>query len=281
MSVGQQVQVRNAQQVGLLSAEFQHRREPNYAWSRACSMYLALPGLRAFWPMSRICFTVAQRAPDISGGILSNDLAANNVPTFGYDSLAPYIEFDGVNQYLSRADGGAANWADITGTEAYIVAAQRGLTLGGWFRFNAAAGANQEMLMAKDAGGGAGTYSYRLRRNNAAGGGRIAFFVASGGVLTNVGNVTLVPSATTWYFIVGRFEPSTAMTVFVNDTSDQNLVAIPAAIDDSTAAFTIGARAVPDQYFPGRASMCFLCAAQLSDAIILSLFEQTRALYGV
>lgn len=275
-----QLQQQNAQNVDLLRAYFQHRSEPNYAWSRAISIYLALPALRGFWPMSAVDYTAVTRVSDMSGKS-TNPLQSNNTPLFGYDSLAPYVEFDGINQYLSRADLGAANWADVTGTEAYIVAAQRGLTLGGWFRFNAAAGANQEMLMAKDAGGAAGTYSYRLRRNNAAGGGRIVFFVASGGALTNVGNVTLVPSATTWYFIVGRFEPSTALTVFVNDTSDQNLVAIPAAIDDSTAAFTIGARAVPDQYFPGRASMCFLCAAQLSDAIILSLYEQTRALYGV
>jgi len=248
-------------------------RESPEVQQSVVNRYLALPALRAFWPMSSVDYTVANRARDIAGG--AYHLTDNNTPLFNYDGLAPYVEFDGTNQYLSRPDGGVANWADITGTETYINAAVRGLTLGGWFYFDNATPATTEDCMDKRAAAIANS-SYSL--------GRLATAQIFFNISTGAGFVT-APGASvgqnTWAFLVGRFIPSTSVDVFVNDDEVNTVVGVPAALVDSTAPFTIGARGTPAQYLDGRASMCFLCAAALSDAIILSLFEQTRAMYGV
>lgn len=267
----QQVQQRNAQMVDLLRPDFQHRKEPNFAWRAACSMYLALPGLRGFWPMSSVGYTVANRGVDESGQ--GNHLTDNNTVEFGYDSLVPYCHFTlANNEYLSRADGGAANWADILGTETYIEAAYRGMTIGGWFYFDTIPAATV-MLMAKLAGG---QQSYRLRKDVAH---TMTFSIRSGGAWVNIVSTSVV-AAGQWYYIVGRFVPGASVDLFINEVQFQTVTAA-AVGTDSNAIFTIGARGNPDQYFDGRASMCFLCAAQLSNAIILSSFDQTKAMYGV
>jgi hypothetical protein len=277
MSTGQ-MQVRNAEMVRLLSSDLQLRYEPNFAWKSTCSAYLALPVLRAFWPMSSVDYTTADRANDLSGQ--GYHLTDNNTVEFGYDSLVPYVDFFATNsEYLSRADGGAANWADITGTETYVESAYRGLTFGGWFYFDGAAGASREYVIAKSAG--APQRGYYIRRDTAGGGGDLELAVSVDGtaetfVLTNV-----TAAVTTWMFLVGRFDPSVELALFVDSTKYTNVAAIPASLVDNTTSFTIGASGVPSLYMDGRASMCFLCAAFLSDAIILSLFHQTRAMFGV
>ena len=125
-------QIRNNEQVNLLRADFQARYEPNFAWKSAVSSILALPGLRACWPMSSVDYATASQARDVAGG--GYHLGNVNSSLFGYaaNTLIPCVTFNGTTQYLTRADGGAGNWADITGTEAYIAAGQRGLTLGAW-----------------------------------------------------------------------------------------------------------------------------------------------------
>lgn len=264
------VQEQNAELVALMSAYFWGRNESNVAWRHAVSSILALPALRAFWPMSSVDYTVASRTRDIAGG--GYHLSDNNTPVFGYDQLAPHVEFDGVNQYLSRADGGAANWADITGIEAYVAAAQRGLTLGGWFYFDVL-GTTATLLSKWGAGG---QQSYLLQRQAA---NTARFAVHSGAVFASSGVIPVVTS--TWYFMVGRFIPSTEVNIFVNDNASPVVAGIPAALADSTIGFSVGARAVPSDYLDGRASLCFLCAAALSDSIISALFHQTRKLYNV
>ncbi|MCJ7824974.1 MAG: hypothetical protein MUP44_08755, partial [Anaerolineales bacterium] len=86
----------------------------------------------------------------------------------------------------------------------------------------------------------------------------------------------------TWYFCVQRFVPSTSLDVWVQDVKVSNLVGVPAAIFDSTSPFEIG-RLNNDntRTHDGRASLCFLCAAALSDSIIGALFQSTRKAYNV
>jgi len=273
MSTGQ-MQERNAQLVRLLSADLQLRYEPNFAWKSAISAYLALPGLRAFWPMSSVDYAAANRTRDLSGQ--GYHLTDNNTPTFNYDGLAPYVEFDGTNQYLSRADGGAANWSDITGTEAYIDIAARGLTMGGWFWFDTLG--DFESPMGKWNIGG--SRSYVLSMDTAANA-RMRFIVSVDCTAVSTVSATIGTLATTtWHFLVGTFDPSVDVILFHNDV-EYNLGSAPASICDSTADFTVGSRHGGGLPIDGRASMCFLCAAYLSDAIILSLFEQTKAMFGV
>lgn len=258
-----------------LSASYDyHIADYPVAFGRVCSLFLALPGLAAFWPMSAVRRdSAADQARDLAGG--AYHLTNNNTALFGYDDLIPYVEFDGVDQYLSRADGGAADWADVLGTETHIVAAQRGLTIGGWFYFGAAAGSD-EVLICKWHSGIA-QRSYLIRREA---GGLVRFYVSANGVaVTSVLSIS-TPPQDTWVFLVGRFDPSNEIKIWYNDETNTNVAAIPATVFDGTADFAIGAYSNPLLYLEGRASVCFLCTAALSDAIVGQAFQQSRALFG-
>lgn len=246
------------------------------------SPFLALPALRAFWPMSAVDYTNPQ-ALDIGGG--SYHLTNNNVATFGYDPnqvLVPCVFLDGVNQYLSRADGGAANWADVTGTEAFIentIVGARGLTFGGWFLNDTHDTVGDlDGLIAKTTYAG-NQVSYLLGHNVI---GTYNFASSSLGTIADITSVgSQFISLGIWHFAVGRFDPSTTKAIFVDGVKN-SIATAHASIFDSTAPLTIGAyNAGANNFMDGRASLCFLCAAALSDATISSLFQQSRAAFGV
>jgi hypothetical protein len=273
------MQQRNAQNVRLLSADLQPRYEPNFAWKSACSAYLALPALRGFWPMSSVDYAAANRAIDLSGQ--GNHLFAVNTPTFGYDSLIPYVQLSNAggaaNQYLYRADAGAGDWADVQGNEIYIIAADRGMTLYGWFYFDNAVGSNEYMISKF---GAAGNRSYLIRRNAATG--SIDFIISTDCTNQAVNLVGDIPATTTWFFVAARFDPSTECAIFVNDEKDTTGVGVPATICDGGEPFTLGIQQSSlTADMTGRISHVALCAAQHEDRIILSVFHQTRAMFGV
>ena len=257
-----------------LSAHFQKRWEANFAWCNAVGGGLLLPALRGFWPTSSLQYTAADQVVDLSGQ--RNHLTNNDVAQTNYTDLAPYIELDGQSQYLSRADGGQANWADITGLEPYVNAAVRGLALGGWFYFDEAPGA-PEVLMAKW-DDGTPLRSYILRRTVA---GLAEFAVSNNGVaVSSVTSAGTVLQSNTWYFIAGRFHPSTELKLWVDEATFTAATAV-ASIWDSGVAFTVGryADAVSGGYLNGRVSLLWLCAARLHDAAIDSMFYQSAALF--
>jgi hypothetical protein len=118
--------------------------------------------------------------------------------------------------------------------------------------------------------------SYLLRKTS---GDVISLLVSTDGIAAVAGGTTVV-SVNNWYFIVGRFTPSTELATFVNGTKTTNLVGVPASIFNSTAAFDIG-RYNATNYFTGSGCLCFLCATALSDTIIQALLARTRPLFGV
>lgn len=242
---------------------------------RACGAHLALPGLRAFWPMSAIDYQRPE-CTDISGH--GYDLQSANAlgdVLFGYDTtqvLAPVGTFSGAaNSYLTRADGGAGNWADILGTEAYIIAAQRGLALGGWFYWAALPGAVEGLLT--KASGAAQSYNVIITAGNLA---RMsvwpgAIVIASASAV-NVG----------WNHLVGLYDQANQdIHIVLNGVVSSNAGAAPAALTDSAQPFCIGADGAGANLFTGSASMCFLCASFISTTQVQALYNQTRELYGV
>jgi len=256
----------NDQLTNSLRGTFQDRYEPNFAWKSACSVFQALPGLRGFWPMSS--FNESGNAYDLSGQ--GRTLTYNGGPLYNWQGLAPYIAFDGTGDWLSRAEEAGL---DILGTESYVGGGVRGLTLGGWFLRE---DANISGLMGKTDG----VYAYHLDWGAVvANSYHFRIFDAGGtGYAASIANTDTFQ----WKFVVGRFIPSTEVKLFVNDATVSNVAGIPAAIRDTAANFLIGAvTTAPAADMLGRASMCFLCAAALSDTIILSAYEQTRAMYGV
>jgi hypothetical protein len=224
-------------------------------------------GLRAFYPMSAV--GTAGEARDLGGSGTTYDLTYNGNPAFNYDSLAPYCRYDGTGDYHSFADN--ANF-DILGTETYFHSDVRGLTWGGWFYPEETSTA--EDLMSK--WGAAGQRAYRLRFT---GGDAFAAAISDDGTNTDEATSAVV-TVNAWYHVVARFRPGTFIDIFVNGV-EVNQATARAAVFNSNASFEIAARSGGTSPFQGRVSLAFICAAQLSNAIILSDFQQTRAAYGV
>ena len=90
-------------------------------------------------------------------------------------------------------------------------------------------------------------------------------------------------TASNWYFVVGRFNPSTSLDIIVNGTKVSNVAGIPATLFNSTANFIVMAynNGLAATRNDGKTSLCFLCAAYLDDVVVDALFAQTRALFGV
>jgi len=250
---------------GMNRVEIQRRDQ--HAWSHACSTFFSLPMLRGFWSMS----SVNENGDVYALSGQSRTLTYNGNPTFNFAGLIPYIDLDGVGDYLSRADEAGL---DILGSETYVAAAIRGLTLGGWFYWAVLPGV-QNYQIAKD---DTVNRSYRLEVQ-----GFVAntpdFTVWPGPVFMNSG-ITINAG---WNFLVGIYDqPSQTLFIYQNGTLVSGVVgAAPAALTNSNAPLTIGASGAPGAYMTGRASMCFLCAASLSQGILDALYAQTRALFGV
>jgi hypothetical protein len=262
------LQVRNPELVEILRPDFQARYEPNFAWANAISIFSMLPGLRGFWPLSTA--NESGNAYDLSeqGRILTY----TGNPTYNVSGLAPYIDFDGVGDYLTRADEAGL---DCLGNESYIAAAIQGITFGGWFWFDR--DTNGEGLITKADGITNNNRNFDLLYRGDAG--DVAQVDISNGA--NAYTITSTDILTTgvWYFLAGRFVPSTSVDVYVNLAKDTLAAGIPATANNSNAPFQIGARN-GGLLLDGRANLCFLCAAALPDVIINQLFEQTRAMFG-
>ena len=236
------------------------------AWGNACSLFLTLPGLRGFWPMSSI--GSAGGARDLTGLI---PLTYNGNPTYNIQgNLLSYIRFDGTGDYLSAADAAAFR---IIGNEGHIAGALNGLTLGGWFYHIDAS--NTEGLIGKWTSTG-NQKSYLLNKNTSD---QMVMNVSTDGS-AGVNKVSAAISTATWYFVAGRFDPSTSVDVFVNTTKASETTGVPATIFNSTADLQIGAFNAGTSLANARASLCFLCAAALPDATLNALYYLTKDLFG-
>ena len=236
----------------------------------AVSQFVALCGQRGMWPMSS--FDNQGNAQDVSGH--GHWLTYNDNPVYDYDGQAPYIQLDGTGDFLERADEVDL---DILGTETYVAAAVRGLTMGGWFWFDVAG--NREAMISKWNDNGVNQRAYMLFKRNDE---DLVFTVSSTGADFPLIQSAISATQTNWQFVVGRFDPSTELAIFVNGTKDTLVAGVPASLFNSNASLLIGASDLgADDNMDGRASMCFLCAAALSDETISFLYQQTRPMYRV
>jgi len=260
------VQDNNAAMIDLLAMAFPRRREPNFAWGNVVSMFSMLPGLRAFWPTSSLDENGDAYDLSAQGRTLTN----NNSAAYAWTGLAHHVNLSAVaTSYLSRVD---EDGLDVLGTESYIVAANRGLTIGGWFR--PTLGGTDVGLMSKYVVGG-NQRSYLLRKTAA----DVSYFAVSvDGAAVAAVNVTAI-AINAWQFIVGRFTPGAELATFTDGVKATNLVGVPASIFNSNSAFEVG-RYNAANYFTGSWALGFLCAAALSDTWIAMLYEHSRSLFG-
>lgn len=255
------------------SGVLQNRHDSTFAWKTAVSLLLNLPGIRAVWTMGSI--GPAGNQYDLSGQ--SRTLTYNG-GSYDYAGLIPFISFGGgAGAYLSRADEAGL---DILGTEAYQT--KKGLTLGGWVRFDRLTAF--EFLMGKS-DTVAATSSYWLSFRGDVANDPVRFVVSDGATTDQVDiALTTAPATGTWTFVCGRFNPSTEIKVWASQgtlESNTNVVGIPAALNNSAANFTIGADSTGANRLSGDVSLPFLCASYLSDTLVQAVYQHTRALYGL
>lgn len=249
-----QTQIYSPEAVENFATAFPRRNDASFAWGNAVSYYLNLPQLRAFWPFSSV--SGVGQLIDLSGQ--NRFLSPTGSPTYGVYGLQPYGILDGVTQYYSRPDEVGL---DITGA----------LTVGGWFRATSAS--NYALITKYNTTGN--QRSYLLGKSATSG----QFSISTDGITasTVTGGTW---SNNVWYFVAGRFVPSTSVDVFLNADKYSNIVGIPATIFNSTAELNIGAyNTGATARLSGNAALCFLCAEAISDAQIKALYWLTKPLF--
>lgn len=234
------------------------RIETPRSWGAVLGSHLGLPRLRGFWPMGAA--DASDNVNDLSGDarhMIKNGTVA--LPT--YNNFVPYADYDGSTGYHARATEAAL---EITGV----------LTLGGWFWFDRLA--TDEGLFNKI--GAVGNRSYGLQK--LATGNEVRMAVSGDGTALIDANTVAVTTGR-WYFIAGRYVPSTEVAIFLNDVKVTDVTSVPASLFNSTAALEVGRLASGIQFLDGRSALNFICAANLSDTLLLSLFTQARPFFGV
>jgi hypothetical protein len=208
------------------------------------------------------------RAADVAS---SYDIKTVNNPQFSRYNLAPYVDFvRASSQYMEYLD---ISQFQIIGNEPYI--AHPGLTLGGWYYFDAPSTGNITGLMAKyNPAGNLRAYSLYKSATEYP-----TFTVSTDGINDVTVTHTTARTLSTWQHIVGRFTPSTELAIFLDSVKVVNVAAIPATIFNSSASLRIGDRRA--EYLDGGASQQFICAAWLSDASIGMLYQAARPMFGV
>jgi len=235
--------------------------------ARAVSLMQAVPALRGLWPCGP-CGASGELV-DVQG--LGNHLSVSGSPRFDYSGIIPNVRYDGTGDYHSISDAASSNAFDITGTDTYTATTKRGLTCWSWI-YPEETGTLEYVIYKW---GAAGDRAYRLYLDASD---QFDFSISDDGTNNDTATSAAV-SMDAWYFVVGRFEPSTTVDVIVNDT-EVNQATARASIFDGSSAFTIGASSAGSSEFQGRVAFAGIAAAYLSDGWCSLLYQQTRGLFG-
>lgn len=219
-------------------------------------VFVRLPALQGYWP----CGIRSGVGDLIDHSSVGANLTQVGTPTVGYDGNSYSLLGFGTN-YFSGVGAGA-----ILGTETFVDATIRGLTVGCWFMVDTVPGAFNYGLISR--WGSTIQRSYAIQYTNtgfmrfsASGTGASVISATSGPVTTGV-----------WHFAAGRFTPSAEVAVIVDGAKTVNTTAIPAALFNSSQAFEIGRNsATNNNIFQGKVRDAFICAAALEDDIITAI----------
>jgi hypothetical protein len=252
----------NAEMAELLSAHFPMRKDASYAWARLISGIQLTPYLRAFYP----CSSVDERGGVIDLSGQGRILMPGTAPNISSSGLIPYLDFvRASSMYLQRH---TEPGLEITG----------GLTVWTWIRFDApSTGAETYFLSKWYTVGNLRSYLLYKTAANA-----FTFDISTNGTaVKTIGDAAANYLVSKWWFLAGRFTPSTELALFVGQATNgaynwyRNAAAIPASIFVSTEALNIG-RGNRTNYLDGQMSSFGLSAGALTDTQIWNMFSQTR-----
>lgn len=249
------------QQIANKNIERLRNRPGNVNLGDIVASFQYLPNLRGFWPMTARASSGA--VTDLSGNGLTLTATAT-VAFAAYNDLMGYCDYDGATGKHARTT--EAN-LEITGP----------LTVGGWFWVDAYDAVNAEGLVSKD--GGSVNRAWALFDFS----GLVTFVVSGDGTIANQDSVSSAAGSlplSTWKFIVGRYAPSTEISLLVDDVETVNTTGIPASLFNSTQAFEIARTANSNSIcLNGRASLVFLCNMYLEDVMCEHLYQSSRLIF--
>src|SRR3990167_1302901 len=222
------------------------------------SPFLALPEVRAVWAFSSVNESGALF--DLSGQ--ARTLTANGaLVRLISASFVNYAQLDGAADYYSRADEGGLS---ITGSATYV----------GWF-LNDTISAGVAALVSKGTGTET-TTSYQIVRSTAS----LLASVGSG-TASNTLSSSMLLTASQWFYSALVYSPSAELSIYHNLVKSSLTSCVIGSLTDNAAAFTLGAFSTPANYHSGRITIGALCAKNLPDILIQSVFQQTRSFFDV
>lgn len=229
------------------------------------SAYARIPGIVGFWPMISDRWT--GYVYDLSWQ--SRTLTYNGNPTYGIENdVVPYINLDGVGDYLSRA---TENALDITGNETQVESNARGYFFTCWFNPTVAAG---ELLSKGNGIANQSAYEVNLT------GISVISRISKGGSFTILTYPITIQTGT-WYFCASQFKPSTFVRTWVNGDYTEETVGIAASIATSPFDFLIGERSTFSNLFNGKLALCALSFNDVPEDYVLYLYKLTKEMFGV
>ncbi len=245
------------------------------ALTRYAASVDSMPATRGAWTLGNVGYTSVGQGVDSSGN--GNHLTNVNGVDFTRDGLMPYAQFVRAgNMALSLPDGGAGSATDILCNEAFIPAAEQGLSICGWAWFDALAALTQYTIASKWATGTNLSWIVDYY-------GAVRF-----GVRTSLGVIPVATSAVivaidTWYWIEATLDrAANIISITVNDnTPDTTAIAAATILTDSSAAFQLGGKnSAAVAAFDGRLSGWNYAAARAGDNG-QARYQNERAGFGV
>jgi len=230
------------------------------------------PGLRAYWLFGK---TVANNSIIPLEAGYSFDLERFSGLIYA-NHRASY--FNMTSHYcIEPSSISVGQELNISGLEGSVVSTDRGLTMGAWLRTADFSGTNMDI---------AGKFSivsnrrsYVLRINTA---NKPTFIVSSSGTDT-VAVTGDALSTQTWYFMVGKFDPSTELRLFVNGQWYSQTGSVPSRLyTTNPARFTVGASDEgTGKFFLGHIQSVFVCNMLVPDVDIEDYYNSVKSWYGL
>jgi hypothetical protein len=192
----------------------------------------------------------------------------------------PYLDFDGVGDYLARADASFAG-ADILGTETIFAPGTRGITLGGWCWWDVAGtpGVTNRPFITKQVTTNFSPYQIYLE-DPATQRVKARFSDSDAGTNLAMPTTTSAVSLNAWHCVIADCVPGGTASLTVDGVEYTASAAALASLYNSSGAFEIG-RGFGAQMLDGRAAFCFLCANVLPANMKDMLWKRGKVLFGV
>ena len=175
----------------------------------------------------------------------------------GNVGLVPYVNYDGLGNFSYTSQGMYAGW--------------NGFTLGCWVNFAGPTGYLASVYEAPN------DKVWRLDT----GFGNPTFAVSGDGANDVEVSSSITYAANTWYFVAARYNPSTEIAIWVNDTKNVNAVGVPASLFvTDVPSFVIGGDNLASALLECKISMFFFCDAVLADVYLTTLYSLGRAMFN-